>query len=196
MSKFEITTQIDRHMRVLNKVIDKLYGQMLNDDIIENEKFEWEKHIPMNMVFKMSNYCKTRRHVKYAWILLTVNPMEGTDIEELMKKTEKCAKKIWIKHAEWCYEWREGETGLHMHMAILTNDEIKKKCSEMRRECYNTFKHLIGDAKHVNMKFSNQCPFNNYVKGIKAGEPKYNAKHDVENRVQYGLKPTYECGGE
>lgn len=184
-----------RHNRIMNKIVDKLYGQLLEDDIVENMDFRWDRFIPEDMVNKMKEYMKARRGSRYRWILLTVNVKEGTDLHLLMKKSEKCSKKIWIKHAEWCYEWREVCTGLHMHMAIEVDDEVKKKPSEMRRECYNTFKHLIGNPQHVNMKFSNQCCFNSYIRGIKNGEWKENRENDIRLRLEYGLEATYSKGG-
>ena len=182
---------MERHHRVETKIVDKLYGQMLEEDIINNEDYPWEMMIPYNMVEKMKNYTKNRRSVKWKWILLTVNPTKETDLDELVKKTLKCSKKCWIEHAEWCYEWRTADEGLHMHMAIEINTGIKKNPSEMRRECYNTFKNMVGNPQHVNMKFSNQCQFNAYVKGIKNGAEKENAAFDKQNRIEFGLQPTY-----
>ncbi len=187
-----INPKIEREIRVLNKVVDKLLGQMLEGDIINRDDFPWNRFVTDRYVDKMKNYCKNRRGVSYRWCLLTVNPIKEIGEEELLKKSLKCAKKCWIKHAEWCLEWRNEAEGLHMHMAIEI--EAMKKPSEMRRECYNTFKNLVGNPQHVNMKFSNQCPFNNYVKGTKDGKPKDNAINDIKNREILDIPHTLEWG--
>jgi len=122
--------------------------------------------------------------------LVTVNPRPDVDIDALSKKVVKCVKKIWIKEWMYCYEWREGDSGLHVHIRLTLNK--KKKLSEVRRECFNTFKTLVEYRQHVNIKFAlREDSFIDYVRGIKGGEPKDNHKHDIANRRELRVQDIY-----
>lgn len=116
----------------------------------------------------------------------------------MIKQIEKSLKKKWIMKWSWCLETRgllnNRAVGIHAHIRTVVIDD--KYSYECKREMYNTFKHLVGNVAHVNAKYSNiEGAFIDYVKGIKKGEPKENAKADDMFRAQYGLEDYYSKEG-
>ncbi len=121
--------------------------------------------------------------------MITVNPKDDTPVYMLSKKIIKCISKKWIRTAIYCHEWRNEKEGLHCHIGCEIDD---KNPSEINRECYNTFKNMVGNKRHVNVKMSNGLKaFENYVMGIKDGKAKPNSKFDKINRISEGLEDWY-----
>lgn len=108
--------------------------------------------------------------------LWTINPRMDTDLGEFMKKIIKATKKKWVKHYIFSIEQR-GKTdiemgrGIHCHMYVEVDK--KKRIYECRREMYNTFKHLVGNRKHVMVSYAKDpTNFIKYCMGIKKDEEK------------------------
>lgn len=162
------------------RAYEKLSQMFWHDYIIE--------HIDEEII---SNSMKEWAHQKFQKssaniFMITVNPRDDVDLDILNKKVEKAIKKKYIDHFMYCYEWREENKGLHCHIRIVTNK--KKKRSEIKREFYNTFKHLVGNSMHVDVKYGcRKDSYIDYIKGIKNGQPKENSKHDTIMREKHGL---------
>lgn len=150
--------------------------------------YEFYKEYPAEIKLAgVSEYIKKRYQQNLEKIyMVTVNPVEGTDINIFLKKIEKCTNKKWVKHFMYCVEWRDMDKGLHCHIRLETR--VPKKPSHIQRECYNTFKHLVGNVKHVNVRFGRrEDAYVDYIKGIKDGKPKSNSEHDKKLRQHYGI---------
>ncbi len=170
--------------RAVNKLLDQYYFDKIMEGGLDLTKF-----IAENEIEDIRSYIKTRAKRRYKYIMITVNPMEDTPVYMLSKKIIKCISKKWIKNAMYCHEWRDKEIGLHCHIRCEIDD--KNPC-EINRECFNTFKNLVGNKLHVNIKMSNaNKAFQNYVMGLKDGKPKPNHKYDKVNRLKYELEDWY-----
>lgn len=122
--------------------------------------------------------------------MVTINPKDGTEIEVFMKKLLKASKKKYIKEYMYAIEWRDEFNGMHAHMRFSMNK--KKKPSEIRREFYNTFKSMVGNRKHIDVKYSyKKDAFINYVCGVKNGKPKKNRENDIKLRKKHGITDLY-----
>lgn len=122
--------------------------------------------------------------------LITINPQEGTDLDLFVKKIKKCCNKKWVDNWMYCIEWRDCWKGMHCHIRLQLNKG--KKPSEVRRETYNTFKNMVGNPQHVNVKYGvRNDAFIEYIKGIKDGKDKHNSEFDRANRVVLGLDNWY-----
>jgi hypothetical protein len=133
--------------------------------------------------FDRSRYC-----------LLTVNPEPDTPVSLFKTLMERCIRKKWIKKSYYCFEWRDMNKGLHSH-AVLTCEK-KKRPSEMKREIYSTFKDIVGNEKHINIKpilaVDEYTRARNYLIGIKGGKLKKNNNYDIEYRKKYNLMNIYK----
>ncbi len=180
-----------RTMKARERAVNKLLDQYYFDKIMEGS-FNLDHFIEEEELEELEEYVERRQKRRYKYIMITVNPKEDTPWRTLNKKVLKCIAKKWIKNATWCYEWREKKMGLHAHIRCEIED--KNPC-EINRECYNTFKHLVGNKLHVNIKMSNaNKAFLNYVKGLKNGKQKENAEHDEINRKELGINPWETMG--
>lgn len=87
------------------------------------------------------------------WI--TINPKSDVKLNEFLIKLKKASTKAWIDQFYYNIEQR-GETieeagkGLHSHFLIKA--KTYKKISHARDEFYNTFKNMVGNPKHVDVK--------------------------------------------
>ena len=90
----------------------------------------------------------------------------------------------------YCIEWREGDKGMHAHIKIWLNEN--KNPYRCKGEFYNTFKSLVGNKQHVNIRYSNTdgC-FEEYIMGIKDGEFKKNRENDIRNRDECKIEMYY-----
>lgn len=138
----------------------------------------------------LSAWLDKKNTSRYRYILLTVNFKEGVDINDVLKKIEKCLTKRWIVNYMWCLEWRDLNKGMHCHMRL----EIKggKQSYRCKGEVYNTFKHLVGNKNHIHAHYNNDCShFDEYIKGYRNGKPKETSKIDAVMRKKYELKNYY-----
>lgn len=124
--------------------------------------------------------------------LVTINPKDDVPLDRFVNRVERSMKKKWIKKSSWCFEWRKNDTGLHAHAVI---EHGKKRFSEIKREFLNTFKTMIGNEMHINIKYINDKISMdrtiNYLKGIKKGNKKSNFDEDIKNRKKYNLEDIY-----
>lgn len=123
----------------------------------------------------------------YSHTFITVTPKSTVTFKELNNKVKKALKKKWIKSAHYCYEWRNGDEGLHLHMLV---EFVKtKKPSHVHREFWSTFKNLLGECKKNVTVINTNKPANimQYLKGYKDGQPKRNAGHDIINRTKLNI---------
>lgn len=154
--------------------------------------YEYFKEYPQDIKLAgVTNYLETRyKQNREKIYLVTINPIEGTDIVRFIKKIEKCLKKKWIKHWMWCMEWRDMDKGMHAHIRIEANKP--KKPSEVRRECYNTFKDLVGNVQCVDVRFGRrEDAYVEYIQGIKEGKKKPNYEHDTKLRKHFKISEFY-----
>lgn len=163
--------------RAKRKILSEFWYDKVSND------FEWLKHdVPKNFKSEVREYLESRNSSRYKYAMFTINPKEGTVFSELQKKVEKALKKVWVENYLFCYEWRDKDKGLHVHIKVWIKKE--KNPYHCKREIYNTFKHLVGNKKHVNVRYSNRegC-FDEYIKnGIKDGKKKKNSEFDRINR--------------
>lgn len=145
-----------------------------------------------NPLFKEWVEWKKTLNVKLKGYLITINPKDTVPLNRFYDRVERAMSKKWIKKSQWCFEWRNGDKGLHSHGLILYD---KKRPSEIKREFINTFKSMIGNNMHVNFKpVFTKIEFDrcvDYLKGIKKGNKKNNYDEDKNNREKYNLKDIY-----
>ncbi len=183
-----------RWIKAKDRAVNKLLDQYLYDKIMMGQ-FTLEDYIPEMEVENVNDYIQERQKRSYKRIMITVNPVEDIAFPKFEKSVLKCLKKKWIRSGIFCYEWREGERGLHCHIACAIDPT--KNPAAIHREVYNTFKSFVGNKQHVNIKYSNMVNgFTNYVKGIKKGSPKENAIEDERNRAKLCLDNWYLFGVE
>lgn len=149
--------------------------------------------LPDSEVENIKEYVLSKEYgQRYKYLMITVNPKEGMCLTAFHKQIRKSVKKIFIAKSMYCFEWRNIDEGLHCHIKIWLKKR-KKEVYNIKREFYNTFKHLVGNKQHVNARYSNRdgC-FEDYIMGMKAGKPKDTHQVDVEMRKKHGLKDIYE----
>lgn len=169
----------------------KLAKEYWYDKLIEESEL-WRDYVPKNLRDDFGKYVTKRKGCnRYKYLLFTINFTEGTDVGNAVKKVEKCVHKKWIKSALYCFEWRGSDNGFHCHLRCeIIKDKNAYRC---KGEVYNTFKHMVGNKMHVNLRYSNSDnAFVDYVKGLKKGKPKANCVYDDYNRDKYGLLKYYE----
>jgi len=85
------------------------------------------------------------------WVFITVNPKPGTTVKNFQKLVVSAVSKKWIGEYAYAFEWRDQSEGLHVH--ILLTKPHNKRPAQVHREFTNTFKHVIGNPQHVNVKY-------------------------------------------
>jgi len=89
------------------------------------------------------------------YVLITVNPRDGTPLDSLLRLISKCISKTWIcdSAARWLYVIEQRSTdsssprGIHAHILLerpRINGNSRYPWSKFRTEITNTFKSLIG----------------------------------------------------
>lgn len=152
------------------------------------------KLAPDSIRSEMSNWLNKKakmRGTKYKYCMFTINFKEEIDIEYIKKKLKKCLTKNWIEQYIYCYEWRDIDKGMHVHLKTwIKEGKVVYNC---KKEVYNTFKDLVGNKLHVNVRYSNRndC-FNEYIKGYKLGQVKPTHIHDCVMRNRLKLEAYYE----
>lgn len=144
--------------------------------------------VPEHFQEDFKTYMENRRKaykIRYKYAMFTINFKENMDYKEIYKKTLKCLEKKWIKDHLARFECRDFNKesnewiGIHLHFWCEIIDN--KNVYHCKREVYNTFKHLVGNKQHVNVKYSNAPDaFKQYVLGIKNNEYKPNYQLDQE----------------
>lgn len=107
-------------------------------------------------VDEMMNKQKERAEA-YGYALITVNPINDTRLEYLEERMNKFLKKKWVNECYWVFEQRCKEIddidsygkGLHMHILVAVDGKAKH---EVHRETHNTFKNVVGNDKHIDVR--------------------------------------------
>lgn len=177
--------------RSKEKDIRKLLKEFWYDKCM-NESAEMDDYVPEIMQEEVYKYLGKRGDKgRYNFAMFTVNFREDVKWGLVKKKFEKYRKKVWIEKELSCVEWRDGDKGLHIHSKVWIRQptEGERKVYSFKREVYNTFKSLVGNRLHVNVRYSNKkgC-FDEYIMRIKGGEKKKNFENNVVNRVKLGVK--------
>ncbi len=177
-----------------NRAGIQVWKEFWYEQFIDDECDQLQEFCPKYMRTRMREYLQTRQKNRYKFALITINPREGTNIAEFSKKIQKATGKVWIKDFSYVYEWRNIDLGLHVHIKVAINED--KNPYRIKGEFYNTFKHLVGNKKHVDVRYSNRkdC-FEKYLRGLKKGlggyEPKKTHIYDIEMRKKYNLEDIY-----
>lgn len=134
---------------------------------------------------------------KWKYFMVTINFKPGVCKGKILLKMEKCVKKKWLWKYIYCIEWRDwNEDSVHVHMKVTPDPE--KKIYDCKREIYNTFKHLVGNKLHVDMRYSNRddC-FEDYILGYRNGKMKDCMEATKFFREKYHLEDHYSnCENE
>lgn len=143
----------------------------------------------------MDNYIKKLRN-GFEFAMFVVNFRPDVELEDILVKIRKCLKKIWFKDWMWNLEQRgecAEEMGKGIHFNLYIELESYKRPSDMHREIYNTFKHLVNNKMCVCGRYAHDGEnFKNYVMGIKADKSKERMMiFDRNWRLDLGLKDYY-----
>lgn len=172
-----------------NQAINKILREYYYDAILKDPE-KYMKYAPIHEHDPLCNYIVKRTGQRWRYFMATINFKPDIDIKIAMKKLTKCLKKKWIKDYYYCWEWRKINDGMHIHLRIEPDEN--KKIYDCKREIYNTFKHLVGNKMHVNMRYSNKenC-FIDYINGLKDNEPKDCFEATKEMRIKYNINDIY-----
>lgn len=146
--------KIDENPEEIFKYIKTYAGGELYDDVCANVRMYTGK--------------------KCECVMITVNPKQNINLELFDKLIKKCLKKKWIKTYMYCYEVRNAALeGLHVHIRLTFKEGEKISPGRCRRECYNTFKNIVGNYEHVDLKPGyRKDAFIDYIGGLRKGKEK------------------------
>lgn len=139
---------------------------------------------------------KERIHAKKPWILITINPKEGT-WKEVWKDMFHIKSWIWLKSALITVEQRgedEQSAGrlVHFHLLLQDYDNEPKK---IQKRFFEKFKNFVGNIKHVDIrKVKHEWKKDkvDYLSGNKCDEDKLlKQKMDKVFRRREGLENLY-----
>ncbi len=143
----------------------KLFKQFHYDRALEDPLLT-DEYIPKVLKGEFQEYLGKRNSSgRYKYAMYTINFREGQTVQKAMKQFLKYTKKKWIKNSISCFEWRGMDRGMHIHSRVEFQPE--KNVYEGKREVYNTFKSMVGNKKHVNVRYSNRD--NSFLKYIAGG---------------------------
>lgn len=178
--------------------INKKYTEFLEEMNDINEMGNWEYDFYVGNCIKeekelLRKEMKAKKPDK-RYVMVTVNVKPNTKVDDLVKKWEKLIGKKWVTDSYSCLEWRELENGLHLHSCL---EYAKKAKCEIRRECYNTFKKLVGNKLHVNFQYNTKKDgFVKYIDGWKKMNDGYERKESDKAtklmRLKYGINDVLE----
>lgn len=159
-----------------------------------------EEHITdpeLLKIVKSVNKSRKEKAEKHPYALITINPRPDSDLQEFVELVHKSIKKKWITEYIYTFEQRGTKedkygTGHHCHMLLYREG---KRPSELSREFHNTFKHLIGNAKHIDIRYVSEKDADNcraYINGDKKDEKK-KAKCEADDlwRTENALEKVY-----
>lgn len=194
--------KVERNLRLIkakDKALDKLMGEFFYDKMMDEPATICEEFLHHKDEF-LKWSAKRSGVDRYKYAMFTIN-FKVDDLQKIKPKVEKCLKKVWIEKYLYCYEQRGvfgvnlGE-GVHVHLKVWIKKG--KNIYRGRGEVFNTFKHLVGNKKHVNVIYSNfEGCFEDYIKGYKKNksskviERKSKYSDDVSWREREGLENFY-----
>lgn len=176
------------------RTIDKIMDQFFYDKYTEEPTLIEEEFMGLKDEFLKWSYERSAKS-RYKYAMFTINFIEGVELVEILKRMKKCCSKKWIERYMWCIEQRGtgdidlGE-GKHVHLKVWIKDG--KSVYRCRGEVYNTFKKMVGNKKHVNVRYSNRkgC-FGDYIRGYKGGKKKDKYDADQAFRERNNLMDVY-----
>jgi len=178
-------------MKQKTEALKKLFKEYWYDNIIHNPETV-DDFLPDHSKEDFQKYIAKRTNTRYKYIMFTINPIKDVEVEVLLKQFTKYTKKKWITQHYSCFEWRGStiDDGIHIHSKVWLHED--KNPYETKREVFNTFKNLVGNIKHINVRYSNRdyC-FEDYIRGIKDGKNKENYHNDLKIRQEHHFKDTY-----
>lgn len=172
----------------------KLFTEYHYDKMCEKPEI-LKNGIPEYEIDEFMTWMKSKGKSRWKYLLFTINFRHGIDLKLVLKQIGKSLKKKWIVDWIWCLETRgmlgEEIYGIHAHIRVkVTNGKYSYEC---KREMYNTFKNIVGNVQHVNVRYGNrEGSFIEYVKGIKKEKIKENALIDKIYRGKNKLEDYYE----
>lgn len=182
-----------RYLECLEKARKKIIQEFLYERL-RNTPEKIIELLPKNDHKEYIAYNKERNSSRYKYVMCTVNFKEDISIKVILKKIEKALAKTWVIQAMYCLEQRaeygEDASGIHAHIKIwIREGKNPYKC---KGELYNTFKGVVGNKLHVNMRYSNvEGCFEEYIKGYKKGKEKKRNMADKVWRKSLGLENVY-----
>lgn len=139
---------------------------------------------------ELCKYAVKRTGQRWKYFMVTINFKPDVDFTICNKYVLKSLTKKWIKYFKYCWEWRDIDKGMHIHMKVEPDEN--KKIYDCKRELYNTFKHVVGNNMHINMRYSNKTNcFDEYIEGLKNGERKKCMDVTEIMRKKYDLQKLY-----
>ncbi len=170
------------------KAYAKRFKEYWYDKVLE-ENEDISSYVPNILKEDFQKYLGKKSGKRYNYIMFTINFKESVTFAQAYKKFVKYTKKTWIHSHYSCFEWRSLESGMHIHSKVVLTDD-KVKVYRCKSEVYNTFKNLVGNKLHINVRYSNRegC-FDSYIDGLKKEIRKdcyevthiMRAKHSIPN---------------
>ena len=126
-------------------------------------------------------------------LLLTINPSPSVKVEDFVAKVFSFVERKIISPKVWayCFEQRSVSArvhGVHAHIVLC---DIKP--SALKKWAYSTFKNMVGNEKHVDVRRTNYDRAIKYLEGFKKGQEKPTRQRDINFRKKYDLKDIYLC---
>lgn len=124
-------------------------------------------------------------------LLLTINPAPSVDVRKFIRKVHNFVERKTVSPYIWAYAFEQrskfGEPkGFHVHLVAY---DIAP--SLLHRWAYSTFKNMVGNPEHVNVKKINYDRGIRYLEGYKKNKRKRTHKKDILFRNKYSLKDIY-----
>lgn len=140
----------------VNRAEEEFYIQMerLKIKLGKNTNIPDSDYKEMEQLLQQFKELKTNDDLRYA-AFITVSPSASTlmDFDHLDTTVKKCLSKHWVDEYVYCYEQRSADKdnihGLHVHILLRRHT----KPSHLEREVRNTFKHIVGTPKHINIQY-------------------------------------------
>jgi len=182
------------HAVIRKKAWTRVVGKMYENDFYSQiERGE----IDDPAIIELAKRAKERNEKsKSIWVFITVNIDDDQKLDLLIKQLEKLTKKVWVTDYIYSIEQRSEikneYKGFHSHIYIKRNG---KPPSELTREIRNTFKHLVGNDKAIDIKYDLESSYKNrvnYILGIKKDNTKMEkCQIDADFRKSRGLREYY-----
>jgi len=161
-------------------------------DRLWDKAIELEEYVPPDEFADFLAWMqRKKKYGQYKYYLVTINPEEGKlNCDLLCQKWKRWKTKKWIGKSVACIEWREHNTGMHLHAKIMINRVMKKK--KIKESLVRTFGKYVGNNYHINLIGSNRkgC-FSDYIIGKRKGKWKENHSFDVMNRESNNIPATF-----
>lgn len=185
----------DLYTKAVKKVMSKYYEQYVADQVESGAPSDPITSELISAIMSKKKAC-TSSHC-----FVTINPVSLISFSEFQRAVEKAMSKKWITDYLYAYEQRSDSLdsvhGYHVHILFKRND---KAPSQIRNEFNNTFKHIVGHTRSIDIQFDSSKMYKNrisYILGNKKDKEKLvKTNVDVLWRQSIGLQPYYVKGLE